>query len=122
MMTFRFLWRSNTERYIDSTRDRSNRNNHEAAEAAIRRCSSKYSFSKFSQYSRKNTFVGFSFTKVAVVRPATFLKTDFPSEYCVILKDSLFNRTSLRAVSEKDMMSPAADDNKLITKNNLRYE
>ena len=60
MKTFRFLSRlkksrPNIERLIYSTGDHSNKSNRETAEAAFRRCSSRYLFLKISQYSHENT-------------------------------------------------------------------
>ena len=46
------LNRTNIERLIDSTRDHSNKNNLETAEATVRRCSSKWILLKILQYSQ----------------------------------------------------------------------
>ena len=43
----------------------------------------------------------------------------FSGEYCEILRNSFFYKTSLVAVSETGRKSP--DDNKLMANSNLRY-
>ena len=123
MMTLRFLSRlkksrSNIERLIDSTRDHSNKNN---LEAAVRRCSSRQVFLRISQYSQRKHL----FWSLFLITLQSSIETPIQvlsSEYCKILRNAFSYRTSLVAVSEAGRKAPAADDNKLITNNNLRYE
>ena len=79
---------------------------------------------KISQYSQENTCVGVTVLQSPghqLYQKETPIQM-FSRGYCEVLKNNSFHRTSLVAVSETNRKSPAADDDKLITNNNLRCQ